>query len=359
MNNTRYFCIGITPWKREIFTYFLKPEGEIKYIPLRDYNTAIERCVNEGGKIVCWASSKPKNIELECRNKNVELILVEDGFIRSSGLGIKLNMPASLCFSNLGIHYDATQPSQLENMLNHYKVPDSELERVENLITKIKTQKISKYGNSSNGVFLGQNAKNGQNKVLVIGQVEDDASIKLGTHSVKTNLDLIREARVMRPDSFISYKPHPDVESKLRLGKVQPNKALEFCDEILTNVATFDAIEQCDEIHVMTSQTGFEGLLLGKHIVCHGFPFYSGWGLTEDTKENPNRFNKLTLNDLVSAVLIDYPVYINPKTGEFSTPEEVIDLISDKSYKWPQAPNWMQKMVKIKRIYRKIKSYIK
>ena len=42
--------------------------------------------------------------------------------------------------------------------------------------------------------------------LLVPGQVEDDASIRLGCRDIHTNLGLLRQTRRDNPDAFIIFK---------------------------------------------------------------------------------------------------------------------------------------------------------
>ncbi|MFD2271010.1 hypothetical protein ACFS07_07410 [Undibacterium arcticum] len=114
--------------------------------------------------------------------------------------------------------------------------------------------------------------------VLVPGQVEDDASIRYGCTDVKTNLALLQAARRAHPNAFIVYKPHPDVMSGNRAGKLVLAHAREFADHIETRLSVVSCIEACDVVHTMTSLTGFDALLRGKRVVVYGQPFYTGWG---------------------------------------------------------------------------------
>jgi capsular polysaccharide export protein len=61
--------------------------------------------------------------------------------------------------------------------------------------------------------------------VLVVGQVEDDASIRLGAGVVRTNLGLLTAAAHANPGARIIYKPHPDVEAGLRPGTIAEAQA--------------------------------------------------------------------------------------------------------------------------------------
>jgi capsular polysaccharide export protein len=47
-------------------------------------------------------------------------------------------------------------------------------------------------------------------------------------------------------------------------------------------------IQLADELHTMTSLSGFEALMHGKRVFCYGMPFYAGWGLTQDEHQIPD-----------------------------------------------------------------------
>jgi capsular polysaccharide export protein len=84
---------------------------------------------------------------------------------------------------------------------------------------------------------------------------------------------------------------------------------------------------QVDEVHTLTSLTGFEALLRGIPVCCYGQPFYSGWGLTKDKVPVPRRTRQLTLAELVAGALIRYPTYVSGVSGRFTTPERAIEEI--------------------------------
>jgi len=160
--------------------------------------------------------------------------------------------------------------------------------------------------------------------VLVPGQVEDDASIRLGCRDICTNLGLLREARRRNPDAFVIYKPHPDVLGGNRRGRMARDEALEVCDHIEQDASLADCLEVANEVHVLTSLVGFEALLRELPVVVYGQPFYSSWGLTEDLHPLERRRRRLSLDELVAGTLIRYPRYLNRQTGKFTTPESII-----------------------------------
>lgn len=238
---------------------------------------------------------------------------VEDGFLRSRGLGAALVPPVSLALDDLGMYYDATRPSRLEALIaDSPGLPEHALDRARRLIDRIVTCGVTKYDCSKPGTEARK--RDGRPVILVPGQVEDDASIRLGSPDVKSNAALLKRTRQANPDAAILYKPHPDVVAGLRPGHVA--NALDWADEIAEDAALSDLFTDIDGLWTMTSLAGFEALLRTVPVTTLGLPFYAGWGLTTDLCPVPDRRGRLvTLEGLVHAALIAYPRYIDPKTG--------------------------------------------
>jgi capsular polysaccharide export protein len=175
----------------------------------------------------------------------------------------------------------------------------------------------------------------------VPGQVESDASIVHGAPGIRRNIELLREVRRACPEAHVVYKPHPDVVAGLRRKGLHENEAARWCDEVVTEAAMGDMLLQVDEVHTLTSLAGFEALLRGRQVVCHGQPFYAGWGLTADRMPPVRRSRRLTLEQLVAGVLILYPVYVSRDTGRFTTPERALDeLVAWRERTPPRVPPW-------------------
>jgi len=279
----------------------------------------LERADSKTTLLVWGVTLKEENISIE--NPYVEVIRLEDGFIRSAGLGIKFTPPLSLVGDDLGIYYDATEPSRLEFLLENTEFNRELISRAKLLITLINKLNITKYNLVETDVKIPSFDK----KIIVVpGQVETDKSIKYGSPFIKTNLALLKKVRDLNPDAFVIYKPHPDVAAGLRKGSYKPETLSRFADLICENCSTLSLIKVADEIHTMTSLFGFEALLRGKKVVCYGQPFYSGWGLTTDIYPLTRRTRKLKLEELVAGTIILYPMYRSLITNEKLTPEEAI-----------------------------------
>lgn len=249
---------------------------------------------------------------------------VEDGFIRSKGLGATLVPPLSLVCDDLGIYYDPTKLSRLEQIILSAPLlrPDQQ-RRAERIRERLCATSLSKYNLGGVDYELPEG-----HKILVPGQVEDDASIRTGTSHVRTNLDLLKAVRAANPEAVIIYKPHPDVETGLRIGAVVSDKALAYADLIADTGDVIALINQVDEVHTMTSLMGFEALVRGKEVTTYGAPFYAGWGLTTDLGKIPaRRHARIDLDRLIHATLIEYPRYFDPKTKQACPIEVVLDRI--------------------------------
>ena len=129
--------------------------------------------------------------------------------------------------------------------------------------------------------------------------------------------------RESHPDAFIIYKPHPDVESRNRKGRIPDGEALRYADRVVRNVRMDVLLGIVDEVHTLTSLTGFEALLRGIEVHAYGGPFYAGWGLTHDRVDFPRRRAGLSLEELIAGTLILYPSYYDWQTKGFCTPEDI------------------------------------
>ncbi|WP_127114227.1 capsular polysaccharide biosynthesis protein [Shimia sediminis] len=258
----------------------------------------------------------------------------EDGFLRSRGLGAELVPPLSLVLDDLGIYYDPTRESRLERLISQRADlrPDQSL-RAEKLMMSLRKHRVSKYNLDGDLPELPKGRR-----ILVPGQVEDDASIVCGTENIRTNRALLEAAVQENPDAVVIYKPHPDVLAGLRIGQVQDAHLLAHV--VLEQVDMAVLLEHVDEVWTMTSGTGFEALLRGKRVVTFGTPFYAGWGLTEDRGRIPaRRAAEPSIEGLVHAALIDYPRYFDPKMGLPCPVEVALDRLSSGEVPHPGAAN--------------------
>lgn len=275
------------------------------------------------------------------------LLRVEDGFLRSVGLGANLVQPLSWVIDARGMYYDASAPSDLEALLESGDFDPTLRARARALREAIVAAGVTKY-NVGAGVW--RRPQDATRVILVPGQVENDASIAWGAPAVRTNLGLLQAVREAQPGAWIVYKPHPDVLAGKRPGHADVEASRRWCDEIVTDVPIHRLYDQVDTLHVLTSLAGFEALLRGVPVACHGSPFYAGWGLTRDVLDHPRRTRRLTLDELVAGALIAYPSYVSRTTGTFTTPERALfELVHWDASAPPQEPAAIRGLRALKR----------
>lgn len=236
---------------------------------------------------------------------------IEDGFLRSSGLGSDFHFPLSLAIDRRAMHFDATRPSDLEMLLSTHVFNAAELATARKLRDFIVTRGLTKYNLAEAATRVPSQA----NAILVAGQVPDDAAVRHGAYDVRTSAEMLREIRKQRPHSRIVFKEHPEIVAGNRPGRIDPSVLAELVDEDVTGGSILDAIAEAGEVHVISSLAGFEALLRGKKVVCWGRPFYAGWGLTEDMAPIDRRQRRLTLDELVAGALVLYARYVEPRFG--------------------------------------------
>jgi capsular polysaccharide export protein len=328
--------IGIARWKRRQVGALLAHEAGMPFFT-HDIARAIERARAEGGAIIAWAAACPDGLAAEIRRQGVELRLLEDGFVRSRGLGARFLPGASYCLDPLGAHYDPRQPSTLELTLARGGFSPELLARAAALRAEIVRRGVSKYNLAAEGAL--PDIPRDRRVVLVPGQVEDDASVRLGGGKIRSNLDLLRAVRAAEPEAFILYKPHPDLEAGFRRGRLRAADLAGLADAVVGRLPLPVLLPRIDALHTLTSLSGFEALLRGVAVTCWGQPFYAGWGLTEDRAPfAPGRRGVArTLDEVVAAALILYPRYVDPVTLLPCPPEVMLDRLDDPSA-WRVSP---------------------
>ncbi|MEP2783004.1 MAG: capsular polysaccharide biosynthesis protein [Pseudoruegeria sp.] len=313
-------------WKRHPLQKFFGQFARLRFNdhPSKDTN----KSQNTKGRIMVWANKADSTLKAAATATERSLYRVEDGFLRSKGLGAALTPPLSLALDDLGIYYDPSHESRLERLINTSgSLPSVALERAEKLAVSIRAAGLSKYNLESNAL---PDFPEGH-RILVPGQVEDDASIQTGCRGVSTNLGLLQAVREARPDAVILYKPHPDVEAGLRRGAIEPHELDRLADKTLTNTDPIAILDHINEVWTLTSLLGFEALIRDVPVTCLGLPFYAGWGLTTDLSPDaphPRRGGPVNKAGLIHASLIDYPRYYDPVTQSACPAEVIIDRLA-------------------------------
>lgn len=327
-------ALGFSLWKRAFLGHFLTPRGAGVRFSSRPRNSA--------EALVLWGRTPVPSRGVDGQ----KIWRVEDGFIRSSGLGSDLRRPSSLMVDGTGIYFDATAPNDLECFLGCHRFQPEQKARAVRLMERLQEARVSKYNVGKSGTLDFQRAAKGREVILVPGQVESDASIRYGSPDIQSNEGLLKAVRADYPEAYIIFKPHPDLVAGNRDGglALQPYDAL--ADQVVVDVDIVDCIEAADRIATLTSLTGFEALLRNTAVTTYGLPFYAGWGLTEDRLSCDRRGRQLAVEDLVYGALIAYPRYVDWATGYWTTPEAVVTQLEAAGQAQMDGSNFLVRLIR-------------
>jgi capsular polysaccharide export protein len=325
--------IGLRPWKKFI-VYWLPDEKVVRIsrcITSWRFHAIIAPVIlaHEGSKVYVWGYTAPFFVEVFCRRHSIPLIRIEDGFIRSVKLGAMLTPPLSLCFDRSGMYFDATGPSDLEKLLQGYDFASNPLlvQRARDGILKLINSRLSKYNISRAADMATIYGPKNRKRVLIVGQVEGDASIGKGCERKIDNNELVRIAASENPGAQIIYKPHPEVLHGTRQNQSNPHDVGHLCLLLKHDIALADAFETIDHVYTITSLSGFEALIRGIKVSCIGMPFYAGWGVTDDRQACARRTVRRTVEEIFAAAYILYPRYFDPMHQQELNFEEALDLL--------------------------------
>ncbi|EKO3697843.1 hypothetical protein P0F10_002565 [Vibrio metschnikovii] len=330
--------IGFNPWKRPVFSSII--DDYRCAFTRRTYNwkSIISEVVEPLGvdevTVVTWGAKKlPKTIciwrflneKFSGKKIIIKHLQVEDGFLRTIGRGQLHTSPASLCFDDLSIYFDANKPSRLEKIIQETDLSNdsAKLKRAQLCMEIFNKARLTKYYDVDGESYKNELVPRDKYSILVIGQVEDDASIKNGKSKFKYNTDLVLQAKKDFPEADIYYKPHPDYIFGNRKQRSRLSKVSRICKIVPDHINLSEIIDKVDHVYVMTSLAGFESLLRGKKVTTCGLPFYSGWGVTNDLVpcKRRNKYIKAK-EDLFYAAYLEYSKYYHLETDELIEFEE-------------------------------------
>ena len=241
------------------------------------------------------------------------LLLLEDGFLRSFGLGRTGAPPLSLIVDDLGVHYDATRPSRLEHTLETGDFTAEELVTAERALDLLRRERLSKY---NAGLPVTKNAfPPDEKRVLVVDQTAGDAGVEYGLAGPETFMRMLEAALEENPHATVYVKTHPDVLAGKRAGLL-PRISHPRVRMLTENWHPADLLRHFGKVYVATSLMGLDALIAGCRVRCFGLPFYAGWGLTEDEQRCKRRTARRTLTELIAAAFIRHAVYLDPETGK-------------------------------------------
>lgn len=343
------FAFRITDWKKSFLTcyfpdrcfHFVSSESSESDLAALLAKRSIERC-----EFLVWGGDLPASAKVFAKQHGIRVTFIEDGFLRSARPSASRSRPLSLTLDSKAPYFNCSKASDLEILFKEYDFERDQtlLARAREGIKLLCTTGVSKYNGPNHLTAEDVYGEKTRKRVLVVGQVEDDASIRDGCLRRVTNHDLVRLAAAEQNNAQILYRPHPDVLSRVRLAKSDPAEVKNLCELVTQNLPISEALRTVDHVYTITSLVGFEALLRGIQVTVAGCPFYSGWGLTDDRQPSPRRGRNLSIEALFAGAYLIYPLYFDPETGKQTSFEATVEGINRQlnSLKRPSAsgPQW-------------------
>lgn len=314
--------VGFNPWKRDMVSAYLEDYktaylmGKPTFSKLKRFDDNFVKQINDKElTFFIWGKKddfyfKRYVASLRLRGLGVKTIYVEDGFLRSINSGVLHSRAASLVFDSKANHFE-NKKNDLEILLSNYQLSKAEKNEAKLFLDIFRELRITKYFNPNpfGNEEVKRELKN-KSAVLVIGQVEDDASILCSNSKIKTNQELVRLAIKENPDKKIYYRPHPDYYAEIRKD-VNKNNVYKLCDVLSPTTSIFEILDAVNKVYTISSLAGFEAAIHGKQVVVLGTPFYSNWGLTDDRTVIKRRSRHLSLEEIFYIAYVKYPKYLS------------------------------------------------
>ncbi len=254
-------------------------------------------------------------------------LIVEDGLLRSVGLGVEGTPGLSLIIDDKAPYFDATAPSRLEDYLNaDWQLDDAQRERCERAIARITELRLAKYNNAQDVPLALPD-----DSVLVVDQRAGDSSIVKGLAGPASFEQMLEAAVAENPGKTVVVKLHPDAISGRRdsalaqLPRVNDERGVIV---IRDNVNPHVLLDACSVVYTVSSGLGFEALMRGRRVRCFGMPFYAGWGLTQDELTCPRRVRPRSVHDVFHAAYIVHSRYFSPQLTRVCDLEDLLDYFA-------------------------------
>ncbi|MEM7632374.1 MAG: hypothetical protein AAF227_10220 [Pseudomonadota bacterium] len=257
------------------------------------------------------------------------ILTVEDAFLRSVHSNrLKKNPPIGLNLDRTGVHFDATQPSDLETLLATHALDDTALlNRARAAIDSLKHWHLGKYSATDPSI-----EPPAPGYVVVIDQTEGDAAL-MGAGQADFR-EMLTYAAEENPGAPIFVKAHPETTGGARGGHIAANHGFDRVTLLTEPISPWILFEGAIAVYTHSSTLGFEAIFAGHKPRVFGQPFYAGWGLTLDETPPPQRERTLTRAQLFAAAMILYPTWYDPIRDRLCELEDVIAQLAAEARAW-------------------------
>ncbi|WP_201556056.1 hypothetical protein [Psychrobacter immobilis] len=278
--------VGMQPWRDMVGDWVLEAYHiQIqRHFDQRYFDKWLKPFIQRINPVIyIWGYKAPDYFIDYIREQELDIFFLEDGFIRSGPDYESGAPPLSIVMDSQAPYFDTTRPNDLTDLIANFDFQQNNYDEVlaQEMLDYYVSHRVSKYNHQPYVDVAPIYGTKDKERILVLGQVPHDDSLKYGGGEGITLLDVVKKAIKENPDAQIIVKPHPmtldnpDIVSTL----------IELDCLILTqSIHLVDALETIDHVYTITSLGGFEALLRGKKVTVLGRPFYEELCKTEATR---------------------------------------------------------------------------
>ncbi|WP_201566260.1 hypothetical protein [Psychrobacter immobilis] len=237
--------------------------------------------------IYIWGYKAPDYFIEYIREEELDIFFLEDGFIRSGPDDESGAPPLSIVMDSQAPYFDTTRPNDLTDLIANFDFTQDGYDEAlaQEMLDYYVSHRVSKYNHQPYVDVVPIYGVKNKKRVLVLGQVPHDDSLKYGGGIGITLVDVVNKAIEDNPNAQIIVKPHP-----MTLNDLSIVSALTELDcLILTqSIHLVDALETVDHVYTITSLGGFEALLRGKKVTVLGRPSYKNLCISDEKSNTPS-----------------------------------------------------------------------
>ncbi|MGP5221298.1 capsular polysaccharide export protein, LipB/KpsS family [Psychrobacter celer] len=268
--------VGMWPWQDMVGEWVLESSHiQIqRHFDQRYFRRWLQPFIKRVNPVIyIWGYKAPDYFIDYIREQDLDVFFLEDGFIRSGPDDDSSTPPLSIVMDSQAPYFDTTRPNDLTDLIANFDFTQDGYDEAlaQEMLDYYVSHRVSKYNHQPYVDVVPIYGVKNKKRVLVLGQVPHDDSLKYGGGIGITLLDVVNQAIVDNPDAQIIVKPHP-----MTLDDPSIVSALTELDcLILTqSIHLVDALDTIDHVYTITSLGGFEALLRGKKVTVLGRPFY-------------------------------------------------------------------------------------
>ena len=268
--------VGMLPWQDLVGDWVLESSHiQIqRHFDKRYFDIWLKPFITRVNPVIyIWGYKAPDYFIDYIRKQGLDIFFLEDGFIRSGPDDESGAPPLSIVMDSQAPYFDTTRPNDLTDLIANFDFDQDGYDEAlaQEMLNYYVSHRVSKYNHQPYVDVVPIYGIKNEKRILVLGQVPHDDSLKYGGGIGITLLDVVNQAISENPDAQIIVKPHP-------MTLDDPSIVTTLTDLdclILTQpIHLVDALETVDHVYTITSLGGFEALLRGKKVTVLGRPFY-------------------------------------------------------------------------------------